>query len=128
MNIEQYIEDQLQNVDIKSIVVNEVKNQVGKEIFAAIKRLTEQEITTIIKKEIEIALTQPVSTDDGWGKKEKFDSFDTMFRKVFAEKLNNSYEIKGTIKKMVEEKVSKLYEQNKKEAIERVVSSITSKV
>jgi len=125
MDIEQYIEDQLQNIDIKAIVIGIVRDQAKSEVFATIKRLTEQEVSTIIKKEIEIALSQTLETDDGWGHREKFDSFEDMFRKVFAEKLKASYEIKKTLKKMVEEKVEKLYEQNKKDAIGKVVKELT---
>jgi len=125
MDIEKYIEDQLQEIDIKAIVIGIVRDQAKSEVFATIKRLTEQEISTIIKKEIEIALSQSLETDDGWGKREKYDSFEDIFRKVFAEKLAASYEVKKTIKKMVEDKVGKLYEQNKQEAIKKVVTELT---
>ena len=125
MDIEQYIEDQLHNIDIRAIVIGIVRDQAKSEVYATIKRLTEQEISTIIKKEIEIALSQSLETDDGWGKREKYDSFEDIFRKVFAEKLAASYEVKKTIKKMVEDKVGKLYEQNKQEAIKKVVTELT---
>ena len=115
----------MQEIDIKAIVIGIVRDQAKSEVFATIKRLTEQEISTIIKKEIEIALSQSLETDDGWGKREKYDSFEDMFRKVFAEKLAASYEVKKTIKKMVEDKVGKLYEQNKQEAIKKVVTELT---
>ena len=124
MDIEKYVEEQLQNVDITSIVNQVVRNEVKTEIYSTIKRLTERKITEIIEQEIAIALNTSVKTDDGWGKRNEYPNFDALFRETFAKKLNESWEMKKTIQKVVEARVSKLYEANKKEAINKVVDEI----
>jgi len=124
-NIEQYIEEQLQNIDIRSIVVQEVRTKISTEIHATIVRLTEQEVTSIIKREIEISLNEPVKTDDGWGNRAEYGSFNVLFRKIFAERLNGCWDMKQMLKKAVEARVTKLYEANKKEAIEKIAKEIT---
>lgn len=125
MDIQEYFTKQIENINLEDMVRDAVRNQVKSDICATIKRLTEQEVSEIIKKEVDITLNKPVKTDDGWGKKKDWDSFEQLFKSVFAERLDNSWDMKSLLEKKVKEKVEALIEQNKKEAIDKVVKEIT---
>lgn len=114
LNIEKHIEEQLQNIDIEGIVTAQVRAMIAKTLQQEIKDLTKRKIANIIDEEIQIALSNEILTDDGWGKHERYDNFEIMFKQTFKAKLNNSYEMKRTIERAVKEKVEDFYKKETK--------------
>lgn len=114
INLEDYIKEQLNEIDVAEIVRQEVKNEINSTIKRELKKWTEEKVNGLIETEIEIALDKKVHTDDGWGNKKTYDSFEHLFKTVFQEKLNSSYEIKNLISRHVKDSVDKLYQKEAK--------------
>lgn len=125
MEIEKLIQEQIQNVEYENLVTDEIRRCLTGDIKRTINEVMRNEIEDIIKSEIEIVMSGEVFTDDGWGRKEKFNSFENLFKKTFKEKLNSSYDIKRILGENIKKRVSQLYEKNKADAIEKVVDAMT---
>lgn len=114
--VRENIENQLKDYDFS--------NQIG-EIFRDILRdklelKVNKFINEKLKVEIQNILNGEIDTDDGWGKREHWDSFEAMFKSKFYEKLNNTWRMKEVIGKIVEERLDKLFKEKTKEMTEKI--------
>lgn len=119
MDISKYIDSQLRQIDISEIVKNEVRSQISSDIKRELKKAVEKKVDSIIDTEIEIALEEPVTTDDGWGSRKSYPHFSDLFKKVFKEKMASQWDIKRSIEKMVKEKVDEIYKNEHKTFMNR---------
>lgn len=106
------INEQLREIDIKSLVEQEIRNAINSEIRQELLRAVRTKTEKIIDTEIEICLEEPINTDDGWGKKASYSSFKELFKTVFSEKLNGNWEMKNMIERHIKERVNKLVSEN----------------
>jgi len=116
---------QLEEIDLRGIAESEVRkcisNGVGKEIVQSIHSVAK----FMIAEEVRKALDAEVVTNDGWGKVQKFSSFEELFRKVFKAEMDAKYEVQKEIQKQVAAKVSELVKQDYKQVIDKIVSEIS---
>ena len=124
MDIEQYIQDQVEQIDISAIVRQEVRANITDDIRKQIHAVVNREIEAIIKKEITFAMSQPISTDDGWGKKEAYPSIEALFKEKFASKLESSWEMKKTISREVQNKVNDLFNKSVHDVIAKITEEL----
>ncbi len=124
IDIEAYIRQQLEEIDIAELVRREIRTIVNGELRSGIVASARKEVDAIIKTEIEACLTKPVKTDDGWGKKAEYESLDDLFKQEFRKKLDSNYEMKNTIKKIVESKVSDLMKERYYTIAKRVADEL----
>lgn len=108
-DIAKRFEDTLKEIDVKSIVSDIIREHVENvaygDIDRMIKSVTESEVRKIVVSEIEKQFKKPVSTDDGWGKTASYDSFEQLFKQVFNDKLNSSWEFKREIERQTKSRV-----------------------
>ena len=116
--IEDFIKEQIEQLEIKGLVQNEIRRLISDDVKREIMKVTKEEIQRIVRTEIEIQMSKGVKTDDGWGKKENFSSFEEMFKKHFAEALNNRYEMQNVIRDHITKETKKLVEQKTKEIVD----------
>lgn len=125
LNITDFIKQHLAELDLCSMVQAEIRAIIYEDVKKEVDRYVKEEGQRLIAEAISEYLSQPVETNDGYGRKEVFPSFDDMFKKHFREKMNSTWEVKSTIEKHVKEHVSKLVNARYNEVIEKVVASLT---
>lgn len=123
--IEQQVQRELEDMDLRGIIEDQLRKTVaseaGKQMVGAIKQTAEE----LIREEITNTLNGKVETNDGWGKKESYPSFEDMFRKTFKAKMDSTYEVKKEIEKLVKARVDLLMKQESDSVIERIVDTLT---
>ena len=124
MDIEKYINSQLEAIDIREIVVSEVHQAVSEDIRRKISEVIRTKINSIVDDEIELVLSEGITTDDGWGKRVQYASFEELFKKEFREKMDGSWEVRKIIDKAVRDKVSTLFNASFKEVSEKIVAEL----
>jgi hypothetical protein len=124
MDIEKYIVSQLEAIDIREIVVGEVHQAVSEDIRQKISEVIRTKINSIVDEEIELALSKGITTDDGWGKRVQYKSFEELFKQEFRAKFDNTWEVKNTIEKVVKEKVNTLFTASFKEVTDKIVAEL----
>lgn len=120
INIEDYIQKQLEGIDIQDLVEAEVKRLVSDDIKKAISSTVKAQIDRIVKTEIEIAMSGEVLTNDGWGKKNQYESFEALFKELFKKRLDECWEMKKLIGNAIKERVDSLFKQQE-EAIKKSI-------
>jgi len=123
-NFDEYIARQLEEIDISEYVKDEIRSRVGDEIQRQITIGVKEKVTEIINAEIRIVLNKPVATDDGWGKKESYNNFESLFKKVFSERLAGEWEMKKAIENQVKSKVAELFEKNFREVATKIADGL----
>jgi len=129
LNIESIIEKQvvmeISGHNIEEIVKNEIRkiiaSGVGKEIIASVNSVAKH----MIAEEVRKALDGEVKTDDGWGKRESYPSFEELFRKTFKREMESKYEVKKEIEQQVSVRVKSLVQQDYNKVIEKIVDEIS---
>ena len=129
LNIESLVEAQvkreLENMDLREIVENEVRrvvsNGIGKEIVSKVSLLADQMIAEECRKELD----GEVETDDGWGHRKTYSSFEELFRETFKNRMNSSYDVKREIEKLVKERVESLIKQDYNKVLEKIVDELS---
>jgi len=124
LNVNEYLENALKEIDLTDLVREEIREMVRGDVQRQIKEAVKKQVDEIIETEIEIALSAPVHTDDGWGNKGDYPDFEALFKDVFRKKLNATWDMKGVIQKQVEAKVKKLFQDNFKVAIDKIVATM----
>ena len=125
MDTNELVKNMLLEVDVNKIVRDEVRLAISGDIQRELTKVVRTELEKLIETEIDIALNSPINTNDGWGKKEQYDSFEDLFKGEFKSRLDGTYEMKKTIRGAVEAKVTKLFNEQYKGLIDKFVASIT---
>jgi len=112
LNIEELIKDQIAEIDIRSSVNSVVRQMVEPEVKQKIKKLTDKRVTEIIDLEIQEIMSKGVETDDGWGKKAKYPSFEELFKTEFRKRIDSTYEVKRLIDESIKKQVEDLFRAN----------------
>lgn len=93
------------------------------------KRIVEETANSIlrdktesyVKEKVDEVLDKPVKTDNGWGKKEYYDSFEHFVKSKINEMIIANYRFSSEIDRMVKEKLDKVIKNVSKEMSEKVV-------
>jgi flagellar motor switch protein FliG len=125
--LEQILEERIAEIDVKSIVKDEVRRQVSDDVRRKIRDCVSEKVSEMIKTEFEIQMKKPVQTDDGWGKRETYKTFEDLFRQKFVEKMNNTYEVKREIEKYVSASVNALFKESYKDVVQKVATEMLKK-
>lgn len=124
--VENLVKQRIDQMDIEYIVRDSVRGLVAEQAKAAIKPIMDKELNAIILKEIENIFTTEVKIDDGWGKREVHPTFEELFKSEFKRKLNDQYQIKSVIQKLVQERVTSLINQDYSKVVETIVDTLTA--
>lgn len=108
MNIENLIKEKVEELNIENLVRLEIKKIIYEDVQKEIKVKLSEQINDLIKKEIEAILKSKVETDDGWGDKKTYDSFEDLFKMHFKKALDNTYDMKRNIERHIKDETEKL--------------------
>jgi membrane peptidoglycan carboxypeptidase len=124
--IEKVIQRELDEMDLQGMAREAIRDEVRRNITSVAKDLVSVEIKGIIVAEVTRFLAEPIEVNDGWGKKEVWDSFEQMFRQEFRKQMDQKYEVKREIDKQVAARVKSLMDQKYQEVITKIVDSISA--
>jgi paraquat-inducible protein B len=124
MTVEDLIKEQIEQLDIKELVQQEIRRLISDDVKREITKTTKEEIQRIIKTEVEICMSKGVQTDDGWGKKETYSSFEELFKKHFKSALDSTYEVKKTVERHVKDECEKLVKANTQQIVDALKRSL----
>jgi type III secretory pathway lipoprotein EscJ len=128
MDLNKYIEDQLENIDLSVLVKHEIREQVRGEIAREIKTLVREGIERIIADEIDLIMKEDIEVNDGYGTAKQYKSFADFFKIEFKKRLNKTYEMKKLINKAVTEKVAALFDDQINDAIKEIIAKLTKEL
>lgn len=111
-SVNEYIDEYSVERALKEVIKDKIQNKL--------ETFTNEYIKGKIDEAIDLVLKGEIKTDDGWGKKEHYDSFEDMFKVKFNEKLNNTWEIKRIIENTVKERLDNLFKEKTKEITAKI--------
>ena len=125
IDMQQFIKERLDEIDLKSLVVEEVRLLIYKEVLSEIKSAVKSKVDTMIKEEIDLIMkSTPIKTDDGWGTREEFPCFADLFKKVLYDRLESGCDMKRMIQKTVLARVDALMKEHATAAIKKVADEL----
>lgn len=125
INIENLVKERIEDMDLDFVVKEIIGGLITKDVKDTINRVVKEECLAMIRERIATMLDGPVSTDDGWGKREEFPSFMDLFKKEMAARMKDSYDVKREIAKQVEARVKSIMDNQYKEVVEKIVNELT---
>lgn len=128
MDLAEILKEKIEEIEIQDIVRNEIKSLISNDVRNAIRDSVRKEVDEIIHEEIKTVLKKPIQTDDGWGKKVSYPSFEELFKAEFAIRMENNWDMKKAIDSAVKERVSLIMNQNMEEIIKKFVDMVTGTV
>ena len=121
MTLEEILKEQIENIDVEQIVKDQVSQAISQRMYSSLENIIKDELRNIIKVEAEkIMFSGPIKTNDGWGKKEEYPSFDEMFKTLFKKSLDSKYEIQSIFNDIATRKINELMKEQK----DRIIKSI----
>ena len=128
LDLNKYIAQQLEDIDISLIVKQEVKSQVQGDVARELKVIVREQIERIILDEIDLVMKEGIEVSDGWDKPKRYEKFSDFFRVEFRKRLDKSYDIRKLIDKAVKDKVSSLFNANIDKALKDIVEKLTKEM
>jgi len=128
MDLTEILKNKIEEIDLDVIVRGEIKELISYDVKESIRSIVKKEIEDIIHEEIKSVMKKPIKTDDGWGNKNEYPDFESLFKSEFANRLNRTWEMKSTIEKAVKDRVSALFNANLTEVVQKFVDSISGTV
>ena len=114
------------------VVADRVDYHVSQEIGNIVRDIIHEKTEGYIREMVDDVLSQPVKTDDGWGRVEKYDSFEAFVKEKIKDKSYNrsAWDIQTSIRKYVEEKIrdiaEKLTKKESKDRSEEILKELAS--
>ena len=125
MDIETLVKEQIENMNLDNIVAEQVRKIISEPLRRTIEKYTAERIKELIDIEIQAVLSKPVNTDDGWGKRRIYTTFEELYKQTFAEAINNKYEIQRNIEQWVKNSVSALFKSNADAVLKKVTEELS---
>lgn len=124
LNLEEMVKARLDDMDLEDMVKGEIRSLLHGDIHRTIREVLQKQVGSIIETEIKISMKKGVATDNGWGEKATYASFEDLFRKTFAEKMKNSWEIQKKVEEYVKQEVRQLMDANFTAASKKLAEDI----
>ena len=121
---DELLKERIDEIDVREIVQQIVRGLISDDVKRLIVKVTEASIEKIIETEIEIVMKKGVSTDDGWGKKFSYGSFEELFKTEFGRRINGQYDIQRQIERWVKEKSEQMFKDKQAEVVKKVTDEL----
>lgn len=118
--VKENIEKEISECEIKEMA----RDTIRELIVSNLKQITKEKVDMIIEDEIKRVLSGSIDTDNGWGDKKHFDSFEDFFKIEFSKKMENTWEMQRIIQKTVENKLNELFKKKTKEVTTTIQSMV----
>ena len=129
LNIEELVTKQVSlevsELDIQGMVREVVAKHVEHHTGGVIRNLVTEAAKERVYELLEQSLESEVRTDNGWGQKETYKTFEDMVRQVFKKALDDKYEVKRVLEQLVSQRVTALLSGERNAVVEKVVDELT---
>lgn len=129
LNIESLVETQvkreLEEMDLRGIVESEVRSAISKGIGKEIVSNVAAAAKDMMAEEVRKAIDGEITTDDGWGHRKTYASFEELFKQTFKSQMDAKYEVKREIERLVKERVESLIRQDYNRVLEKITDEIS---
>lgn len=112
LNLEQLVKERIEEMDLDRLVKGVITGLISDEVRRSISAMVREKVDGIIADEIKLELKKGVRIDDGYGGKVRYDSFEDMFRKTFAEKMKNTWDIQRKAEEVIKGYCSRLFKDH----------------
>ncbi|MBQ9255738.1 MAG: hypothetical protein IJ181_01225 [Acidaminococcaceae bacterium] len=115
---------------VKSAVSEYMNHHMYSELQGIVSKVLDEKCNGYIREEIDKILASPVKTDDGWGRVEKYDSFESLVKEKIKEKSidRSQWNIQSLVRNMVENKIKdvaeKLIKQESKDRAALIIKEL----
>ena len=115
---------------VKSAVSEYLNYHMYSELQGIVSKVLDEKCNGYIREEIDKILASPVKTDDGWGRVEKYDSFESLVKEKIKEKSidRSQWNIQSLVRNMVENKIKdvaeKLIKQESKDRAALIIKEL----
>ena len=124
INVLDIIKERIAEVDVNYIVRSEVINIINKTVIGTIDGIVENEAKIMVYNEIRKVLDGEINTDDGWGKKVKYNSFAEMFKAEVKKNIDGQWQVKREIEGIVKKRIEELIKPKAKEIYEKIATEL----
>ena len=128
LDLNKYIKQQLEDLDISLIVKQEVREQVRSDIARELKVIVREQIDRIITDEVNLILKEGVTVSTGYGEPTVYKSFENFFKSEFQKRMNKDYDMKKIIELGVKAKVASLFNTQVDGAIKEIIAKLTKEL
>jgi hypothetical protein len=125
INIESLVKERIEDMDLDDMVREAINGLITKQVKDEIVKVVQRECLRMVETEIVKCMEGEVKTNDGWGKKETFESFEILFKKTITEKLKGGWEAEKIIAKKVAERVDSIMKDQYAAVVEKIVNELT---
>lgn len=123
--VKQQVTHEFESLDLRGLVEDVVRAEIQQSVAMSIVQDTRDLAQSMIREEIRRFLDGNVETDDGWGKKASYDSFEDLFRATFKKSMSDQFKVKREIDQQVKARVDSLVKQDFSKVIEKIVDELT---
>ena len=124
LDLEKLVKEQIANLDIEQMVREEIRKLISEDSKRKIFKMVDEKVKEMIANEITIQLDKPIMTDDGFGRRENYPDFETLFRTAIIKRMNESWEVKRTIENIVKNRVDDLFKNKQKEVAAKMAEEL----
>lgn len=122
LDVEAYVKQQLEDIDLTSHVRAVVKDRLQHEVLEDLKMIVRNEAQSLVREEVEKILNEGIIISDGF-KTESYESFEKFFKKTLKSKVE-SYDIRRTLQSTVKKRVEELFKGEVNNAMKEVIKQI----
>lgn len=126
--IKETLGDYLSEHTIKNVLKEVVKEFVRENFSYYFQHETNKYINDLINKEVKNVLNGEINIDNGWDKKEHYDSFEQFFKAEFKKRMDSTWEMKHTIEKTVQDELKKLFDNKIKEITPKIHNMVLDEI
>lgn len=115
---------------VKSAVCEYLNHHMYSELQGIVSKVLDEKCNGYIREEIDKILASPVKTDNGWGRVERYDSFESLVKEKIKEKSidRSQWNIQSMVRNMVENKIKdvaeKLIKQESKDRAALIIKEL----
>lgn len=124
INIENLVKAQIEEMDLREMVKDVITGMIAKVVRDEIFPQTKERIGKIINAEVEAYMTRPVQTNDGWGERKDYASFEDLFKGEFAKRMKDSWQIQKQVESWCNNRVNELFRSKQKEIGDKIVTEM----
>ena len=128
MTLEEIVAQKIEELDVEEMVSIIIKNLISDNVRREIDRQVKEKVSSLITVEFDIQLKKPVTTDDGWGKRESYTSFEELFKKHFRAAMENTWEVKNKLDRIVKDRVDDMVKAYSSEICKKAANEIIEAV
>lgn len=121
-------EETVRNAIIEYIRSYDIGINVSYGIKEAAQEIAEEKARELIESEIQKILDEPMTVDDGWGRKTEYGSFAEMVKWAIRQTMKDNYKISSTVQKLVYKRIEEVCEAVRKEKAIELESAVVLRI